>query len=41
MGQIKALVNRLNKKKTNDPYVDINPSYLFIASYDFCILSTV
>lgn len=36
-GKIKALVNILNRKQTNDPYVDINSFYLFI---DFCILSS-
>lgn len=27
-GKIKALVNRLNRKQTNDPNVDINSFYL-------------
>lgn len=37
---MEALVNRLNWRQTNDPYVDINLSYLPIASYEFCILSS-
>lgn len=29
-GKIKALVNILNRKQTNDPYVDIRKFFLFI-----------
>lgn len=35
---MKAHVNRLDRRQTVDPYVDKNLSYLFITSYDFCIL---